>query len=137
MSGVLILSPFFVLGCEICCVIGICGMCSPSGLVVGIFCGLIVCTKFTSFGAMCVGCCGLGSTAFREEVVIGSVCVVVGGVVGSLGEARPSVVESSEFSGVVGSVGPCIYSCGGASWVVFGLCSACVASGCSCTVLVS
>ena len=112
-----------------------CGVCSLLGLVVGISCGLLVWSTFTSFGAVCVGGCGFGSTAFREEVVIGSVCVVLGGVVGSLGEARPSVVESSECSGVVGSVGPCIYSCGGVSWVVFGLCSACVESGCSCTVL--
>ena len=82
-----------------------------------------------------MGGCKFWSSDSREEVAIGSVCVVVGGVVGFLGEARPSVVESSECSGVVGSVGPCIYSCGGVSWVVFGLCSACVESGCSCTVL--
>ena len=36
----------------------------------------------------------------------GSGVVMHGGVVGFLGEARPSVVESSEYGGVVGSVGP-------------------------------
>ena len=90
-----------------------------------------------SSGVVCVVGCNFWSSDSREEVAIGSVYVVVGGVVGVLGEARPSIVESSECSEVVGSVGPCIYSCGGVSWVVFGLCSACVASGCSCTVLVS
>ena len=56
---------------------------------------------------------------------------------GFLGEAWLSVVESSECSGVVGSVGPWICSCGGVSWGVCGFCSACVVSGCSCIVLVS
>ena len=134
--GDIILSLCVVVGSEICSVAETCGMCSLSGLVVGISCGLVVWSMFTSFGAVCVCGCGFGSIALREEVAIGSVCIALGGVVGFLGEARPSVVESSECSGVVGSVGPCIYSCGGVSWVVSGLCSACVASVCSCIVLI-
>ena len=110
--GDIISSLWFVVGSEICSVAETCGMCSLLGLVVGICCGLVVWSLFTSFMAVCVCGCGFGSIAFREEVAIGSVCVVLGGVVGFLGEARPSVVESSECSGVVGSVGPCIYSCG-------------------------
>ena len=108
--GVIVSSLCIVVGCGICSMVETCGVCSLLGLDVGISCGLLVWSTFTSFGAVCVGGCRFGSTAFREKVVIGSVCVVFGGVVGSLGEARPSVVESSECSGVVGSIGPCIYS---------------------------
>ena len=60
----------------------------------------------------------------------------IGGVGGFLGEARLSVVESSKYSGVVGSVGPWICSCEAVSWVVCGFCSASVISGCSCIVWV-
>ena len=71
-------------------------------------------------------------------MVIVSEGVVAGGIVGPLGEARPSVVESSEYDGVVGSIGawigPWIYSCGGVSWGLFGFCSTCVVSSCSCNV---
>ena len=88
-----------------------------------------------SFGVVCVGGCKFWSFDSREEVAIGSVCVVIGGVVVCLGDARPSVVESSECSGVVGSFGPCIYSCGGDLFGVFGLCSACAVLDCSCIIL--
>ena len=39
-------------------------------------------------GVVCVVGCNFWSSDSREEVAIGSVCVVVGGVVGFLGEAR-------------------------------------------------
>ena len=53
------------------------------------------------------------------------------GVGAFLGEARMSVVESSECSGVVGSFGPWIDSCRDVSWFGVVFCSACVISGCS------
>ena len=73
-----------------------------------------------SSGVVCVGGCKFRSSDSREEVAIGSGVAVIGVVV-CLGEARPSVVESSECSGVVGSFGPCIYSCGG-DCLVYSVC---------------
>ena len=94
-------------------------------VLIGIFSELVMWSMFLSSGVVCVGGIAFWSSAPREEVVIVSEGVVIGGVAVSLGEARPSVVESSECSGVVGSFGPCIYSCGGDLFGVFGLCSAC------------
>ena len=122
----------------ICSVVGSCGMCSLSGLLIGIFSELVMSSMFLSSGVVCVGGIAFWFSACREEVVIVSEGVVTGGIVGSLGEARPSVVESSEYDGVVGSIGawigPWIYSCGGVSWGLFGFCSTCVVSSCSCNV---
>ena len=100
-------------------------MCSLSGLLIDIFSELVIFSMFFSSGVVCVGGIAFWSSAPRVEVVIGSGGAVIGGVVVSLGDARPSVVESSECSGVVGSFGPCIYCCGGELSGVFGLCSAC------------
>ena len=110
-------------------------MCSLSGLLIGIFSELGICSMFLSSGVVCVGGTALWSSAPRGEVMIGSEGAVIGGVVVRLGGARPSVVESSECSGVVGSFGPCIYSCGGDLFGVFGLCSACAVLACSCIIL--
>ena len=54
------------------------------------------------------------------------------GVGAFLGEARMSVVESSECSGVVGSFGPWIDSCRDVSLFGVVFCSVCVACGCCC-----
>ena len=59
--------------------------------------------------------------------------VMHGGVVGFLGEARPSVVESSEYGGVVGSIGPWIDSCRDVSLFGVVFCSACCCVVCVCS----
>ena len=119
----------------ICSVVECCGMCSLSGLLIGIFSELVICSMILSSGVVCIGGSAFWSSAPRGEVMIGSEGAVIGGVVVRLGGARPSVAESSECRGVVGSFGPCIYSCGGDLFGVFGLCSACAVLDCSCIIL--
>ena len=134
--GVIVSLLCIVVDSGICSSVESCGMCSMSGLIVVIFSELLMWSIFLSSGVVCVGGIAFWSSTCREEVVIVSEGVVIGGIVGSLGEARPSVVESSECSGVVGSFGPCIYSCGDDLSGVFILCSACAVLVCSCIILV-
>ena len=95
-------------GCEVCCPSEMCDVRASVGTVGIMSCGSLTFSLSVSFGVGCDVCvCGMSCMVPAGASVLGGWRGVPGvEVVFFLGEARLSVVESSEYGGVVGSVGP-------------------------------